>query len=73
VLDNRYLPGNVASFVGMAPADKPRFVVAVFVHAPAGVGGAVAGPSFHDLMSFTLRHFDVPPTGSKTPAIRLYG
>ena len=73
VLDNKYLPGNVASFIGMAPADKPRFVVAVFVHSPAGVGGAIAGPAFHDLMSFTLRHFDVPPTGSKAPPIRLYG
>ena len=73
VLDSRYLPGNVASFVGMAPADKPRFVIAVFVHAPAGVGGAVAGPSFHDLMSYALRHFDVPPTGTKAPAIRLFG
>ena len=73
VMDNRYLPGNVASFIGMAPADAPRFVVAVFVHTPAGVGGAIAGPVFHDLMSFALRHFDVPPTGSKAPAIRLYG
>ncbi|HEV7825493.1 MAG TPA: penicillin-binding protein 2, partial [Mycobacteriales bacterium] len=73
VLDNRYLPGNVASFVGMAPADAPRFVIAVFVHAPAGVGGAVAGPSFRDLMSFALRHFAVPPTGAKAPAIRLFG
>ena len=73
VQGSKYLPGNVASFVGMAPADAPRFVVAVFVHSPAGVGGAIAGPAFHDLMSFTLRHFDVPPTGSKAPAIRLYG
>jgi cell division protein FtsI (penicillin-binding protein 3) len=73
VQGSKYLAGNVASFVGMAPADKPRFVIAVFVHAPAGVGGAIAGPAFHDLMSFTLRHFDVPPTGSKAPAIRLYG
>jgi cell division protein FtsI (penicillin-binding protein 3) len=57
----------------MAPADKPRFVVAVFVHSPAGVGGAIAGPSFRDLMSSTLRRFDVPPTGTKAPAIRLFG
>jgi cell division protein FtsI (penicillin-binding protein 3) len=73
VQGSKYLPGNVASFVGMAPADAPRFVIAVFVHSPAGVGGAIAGPAFHDLMSFTLRHFEVPPTGSKAPAIRLYG
>jgi cell division protein FtsI (penicillin-binding protein 3) len=73
VLDNKYLPGNVASFIGMAPADAPRFVVAVFVHAPAGVGGAIAGPAFRDIMSFALRRFDVPPTGTKAPAIRLFG
>jgi cell division protein FtsI (penicillin-binding protein 3) len=73
VLDSEYMPGNVASFVGLAPADKPRFVIAVFVHAPVGVGGAVAGPSFRELMSFTLRRFDVPPTGTRAPAIRLFG
>jgi len=69
---DRYLPGNVASFVGIAPADAPRFVVGVFVHAPAGVGGGVAGPVFADLMSFTLRHYAVPPTGVAAPPVRVY-
>jgi cell division protein FtsI (penicillin-binding protein 3) len=73
VQDGKYLPGNVASFIGMVPADAPKFVIAVFVHAPAGVGGAVAGPCFHDLASFALRQFDVPPTGTAPPAIRIYG
>lgn len=59
----RYLPGNVASFIGMAPASKPRYVIAVFVHAPGGGGGAVAGPTFQEVMAYTLRHYRVPPEG----------
>ena len=59
----RYLPGNVGSFVGMVPASNPRYVVAVFVHAPGGAGGAVAGPVFQEVMTYTLRHYRVPPEG----------
>ena len=42
--------GEVGSFIGMAPADAPRYVIAVFAHTPGGEGGAVAGPAFarHD-------------------------
>jgi cell division protein FtsI (penicillin-binding protein 3) len=62
-----YVAGNVTSFIGMAPAAAPRFVVAVFVHAPSGVGGAVSAPLFQELMSYTLRHYQVPPVGSPPP------
>lgn len=67
VKDGKYLPGEVASFIGMAPADQPRYVIAVFAHTPGGGGGAVAGPAFRDMMGYTLRHFKVPPTGTKPP------
>jgi cell division protein FtsI (penicillin-binding protein 3) len=67
VVDGEYAPGEVASFVGMAPADNPRYVVAVFAHTPAGNGGEVAGPAFRDMMEFALRHYRVPPTGTKPP------
>jgi cell division protein FtsI (penicillin-binding protein 3) len=71
---NRYAQGNVTSFIGILPADAPRYVVAVFVQTAANsVGGAVAGPTFSDLASFTLRHFGVPPTGAVPPPIVLYG
>ncbi|HCU49170.1 MAG TPA: penicillin-binding protein 2 [Micromonosporaceae bacterium] len=67
VKDGKYTPGEVASFIGMAPADQPRYVIAVFAHTPGGGGGAVAGPAFRDMMGYTLRHFKVPPTGTKPP------
>ncbi len=62
-----------ASFVGFAPADAPRFVVAVSVQAPKNgyYGGTVAAPVFQQVMSFALRHFQVPPTGAASPKLRL--
>lgn len=67
VKDGHYIPGEVASFIGMAPADQPRYVIAVFAHTPGGGGGDVAGPAFRDMMAFTLSHFRVPPTGTNPP------
>ena len=71
VKDGRYAPGEVASFIGMAPADAPRYVIAVFAHSPGGEGGAVAAPAFRDMMAFTLRYFQVPPTGTSPPKFAL--
>jgi len=67
VKDGKYAPGEVASFIGMAPADQPRYVIAVFAHTPGGGGGAIAGPAFSAMMNYTLRHFKVPPTSTKPP------
>jgi cell division protein FtsI (penicillin-binding protein 3) len=56
---------NTLSFVGFAPADNPRFLVYVVVHAPkAGGGGSVGGPAFHKIMSYLLTKYAVPPTGT---------
>ncbi|MBO9531370.1 MAG: penicillin-binding protein 2 [Solirubrobacteraceae bacterium] len=52
-----------ASFVGMAPADRPRAVVAVIIDKPtrgAYYGAEVAGPAFKDLMRWTLNYLAVP-------------
>ncbi|WP_309649401.1 penicillin-binding protein 2 [Nocardioides sp.] len=59
------------SFAGFAPADDPRFTVYVVVQDPTngGGGGSVAGPAFSRIMSYALRRYAVPPTG--TPASRL--
>ncbi|HEX5541611.1 MAG TPA: penicillin-binding protein 2 [Micromonospora sp.] len=67
IVDGKYVSGDVASFIGMAPADKPRYVVAVFAHTPHGGGGDVTAPAFRDMMAFTLAHYRVPPTGTKPP------
>jgi cell division protein FtsI (penicillin-binding protein 3) len=51
-------------FVGLAPINKPRIVVAVMVDEPsAGVyyGGAVAGPVFSQVTAQTLRLMGVQP------------
>jgi cell division protein FtsI (penicillin-binding protein 3) len=53
-----------AWFVGMAPIDKPRIVVAVMVDEPSnGVhyGGDVAAPVFSQVVQQTLRMLGVPP------------
>jgi cell division protein FtsI (penicillin-binding protein 3) len=62
-----YGQGDVASFVGMAPADAPRYVIGVFAYTPGGNGGVICGPAFKEMMSFALMHFRVPPTGVKPP------
>ncbi|PZS35234.1 MAG: penicillin-binding protein 2 [Pseudonocardiales bacterium] len=71
VENGHYTQGNVTSFIGMAPAANPRYVVAVFVHAPNGVGGAVSGPVFQELMGYLLRHYRVPPEGKAPPELFL--
>jgi cell division protein FtsI (penicillin-binding protein 3) len=54
------------SFAGFAPADDPRFTVYVVVQNPAhGGGGSVGGPAFAKIMSYALKRYAVPPTGTK--------
>ncbi|MGQ3051390.1 MAG: peptidoglycan D,D-transpeptidase FtsI family protein [Roseateles sp.] len=51
-------------FVGVAPINKPRIVVAVMVDEPtagAYYGGAVAGPVFSEVTAQTLRLLGVAP------------
>lgn len=57
---NRY----VASFVGMAPASRPRVVIAVMIDEPTAgqyYGGAVAAPVFSQVAAGALRFLAVPP------------
>ncbi|MDQ3992164.1 MAG: penicillin-binding transpeptidase domain-containing protein, partial [Actinomycetota bacterium] len=53
----------VASFVGIVPASKPRFVILVAVDEPKGViyGGDVAAPAFAQIARFALQYYGVPP------------
>jgi cell division protein FtsI/penicillin-binding protein 2 len=57
--DTRY----VASFVGFAPAENPRFVVLVTVDEPRGTiwGGTAAAPAFREIAKFALQYLQVPP------------
>jgi cell division protein FtsI (penicillin-binding protein 3) len=65
--------GYTASFVGIAPADKPRLVVGVWLQQPTDnhYGGTAAAPVFHDLMTYALQQENVPPTLTKAPKVPL--
>ncbi|WP_125775294.1 peptidoglycan D,D-transpeptidase FtsI family protein [Antribacter gilvus] len=54
----------VSSFIGVAPAEDPRYTVSVFLKSPRTsiFGGEVAAPVFRDVMGFTLQKMDVPPS-----------
>jgi cell division protein FtsI (penicillin-binding protein 3) len=53
----------VASFVGFAPADHPKLLVAVVVDEPqyVHVGGAVAAPVFGQIAAFALPYLGISP------------
>jgi cell division protein FtsI (penicillin-binding protein 3) len=53
----------VASFIGFAPAQDPRLLVAVIVDQPQGeiYGGSVAAPAFGKIAAFALPYLGVPP------------
>jgi cell division protein FtsI/penicillin-binding protein 2 len=52
-----------SSFVGFAPADRPRLLVSVMVDEPKGqiFGGQVAAPAFKQIMEFALTYLKIPP------------
>ncbi|MGC1183455.1 peptidoglycan D,D-transpeptidase FtsI family protein [Legionella sp.] len=57
--DRRY----TASFIGIAPVSKPKFVVVVIIHEPSRKGyyaAAVAAPLFSKVMTGALRLFNIP-------------
>jgi cell division protein FtsI/penicillin-binding protein 2 len=53
----------VSSFVGFAPARRPKLLVAVMVDEPQGdiYGGTVAAPAFREITSFALNYLKIPP------------
>ena len=58
---------TIGSFVGMAPIEKPEFVVAVQINNPKGVVWAesTAGPAFRETMKFLLNYYNIPPSEKK--------
>jgi cell division protein FtsI (penicillin-binding protein 3) len=63
--------GYTASFIGMAPADKPELVVSVTLQDPkrGHYGGMLGGPVFQRVMSFALQDQRIPPTGTRVPSV----
>ncbi|HTY72881.1 MAG TPA: penicillin-binding protein 2 [Actinomycetes bacterium] len=66
--------GYTASFIGMAPADHPRLVVAVTLQNPRNghFGGRLAGPVFKQIMEFALATMKVPPTSTRATPYPIY-
>jgi cell division protein FtsI/penicillin-binding protein 2 len=63
-----YEPGAyAASFIGMIPADHPRFVIYVKIEKPQGVyyGGSIAGPVFAKIAREAMLHAGILPKGMR--------
>ena len=61
--DGHYIDRYVSSFVGFAPASKPRLIVAVMIDEPGNgqyYGGLVAAPVFSKVTGAALRALNVP-------------
>ncbi|MGB6985603.1 MAG: penicillin-binding protein 2 [Candidatus Aquilonibacter sp.] len=64
VVNGVYAPGQyAASFIGMIPAEHPRYVIFVKIEDPQGVyyGGSVAGPVFTKIAREAMLHAGVLP------------
>jgi len=61
----------IASFVGLAPAERPRLAVVVVVDEPQGsyYGGVVAAPAFRKITEWSLKYLGTPPSFGKRERI----
>lgn len=69
VVNGRYDGSYTASFIGMIPADKPRYVIFVKVDRPQGAyyGSIVAAPAFTTIARAAMLHEGVMPAPSPAP------
>lgn len=64
---------RIASFVGFAPLEDPKFTILVRLDNPKKAGGAevwgetTAAPVFHDIAKFLLTYYQVPPSVIPAP------
>ncbi|WP_311203352.1 peptidoglycan D,D-transpeptidase FtsI family protein [Streptomyces gossypii] len=67
--------GYTSSFAGFAPADKPRVTVYCAVQNPrkgSYYGSDVCGPVFKQVMEFSLKTLQVPPTGAEPDGLPVF-
>jgi len=58
------------SFIGMAPADDPKYVLAVTIYRPRTVSNSLgATPPFKTIMQQVLRTYRIPPSTTKSANI----
>ncbi|MBT1172259.1 penicillin-binding protein 2 [Bifidobacterium sp. MA2] len=66
------LTSIIADFVGIIPADNPRFVVTVAMQDPDGTyGGITSGFLFAKIGEFLMQKYEVPNSAERTDAIPL--
>lgn len=68
LVNGLYTDKNMASFVGMAPIDDPKLVVAVVIDEPSyetRYGGISAAPAFASVMEAALHRLGVAPSGTE--------
>ncbi|MCT1551508.1 peptidoglycan D,D-transpeptidase FtsI family protein [Brevibacterium casei] len=58
--------GYTASFVGVIPAEDPKFAISVTLQRPRKgyYGGTAAAPVFSDVAGFVMRHYKIPPSST---------
>lgn len=64
-IDGHYDPNKtIASFIGFAPADNPKFAMLVIVDRPTTsiYGAETAAPIFFDVAKKILDYYQIPPT-----------
>jgi cell division protein FtsI (penicillin-binding protein 3) len=67
---NRYGNLYAISFIGMAPADDPKYVVAVMLYKSRRTASSIgATPVFKQIMQQVLRAYRVPPSTTKSKNI----
>ena len=67
----KYGSERTASFVGLVPAEKPQYLVIIFIDEPSKVkyGGVIAAPVFKAVTSRVMAyHGSLPDPGALTPA-----
>ena len=54
---------TIASFIGFAPADNPKFAMLVIYDKPTASvwGSETAAPTFFDLAKYLLEYYNIPP------------
>ncbi|MCE0488200.1 peptidoglycan D,D-transpeptidase FtsI family protein [Ornithinimicrobium sediminis] len=65
---------TTASFIGYAPSDDPKYVVAVTIQRPTEIsqyGGTISGPVFADVMRYALQKAGVAPADEPLPELEL--
>ena len=57
---------TIASFIGFAPADNPKFAMLVILNKPTAdiYGADTAAPIFYEIAKDLFRYYNIPPSGN---------